>query len=126
MVYPNPIGLFITSSRGDMLGFHAVSLLRVAEHKGEVRAYYFNPNNEGRQDWGQEITPTVYGHGEKPGESSLPLHQFMARVYAFHFNHLDAQAHLEEVPETEIKQVEALARESWGRNYQWSEIPKIW
>ncbi|MDZ7847170.1 MAG: hypothetical protein U5L96_10585 [Owenweeksia sp.] len=97
MVYPNPVGLFITSSKGDMLGFHAVSLLRVSENTenvegSEIRAYFLNPNNEGRQDWGQSIKPSVYGNGERHGESSLPIHQFMARVYAFHFNKLDAQS----------------------------------
>lgn len=126
MVYPNPVGIFITTARGDMLGFHAVSLLRIAEHAGEMRAYFLNPNNEGRQDWGQNIKPTVDGNGERHGESSLPLYQFMARLYAFHFNRLDAQSHLQEVPATEIKEVRSLAENSWGQSYQWNNLKKIW
>lgn len=130
MVYPNPVGIFITSSKGDMLGFHAVSLLRVmpnrAKENGEVRAYFLNPNNEGRQDWGQGIRPTVYGNGEKHGESSLPVHQFVARVYAFHFNSLAVNDHLASVPSEEIQRVEKLAKESWGRAYQWSNLKKTW
>jgi len=127
MVYPNPVGIYITSSRGDMLGFHAVSLLRVRrDPQGVTRAYFLNPNNEGRQDWGQGIKPSVYDHGEKHGESSLPFHQFAARVYAFHYNSLEVNNWKDKVPEQEINQVEKLARESWGRAYAWNEIPKQW
>jgi hypothetical protein len=127
MVYPNPVGLFITTSKGDMLGFHAVSLLRVSENdNGEVRAYFLNPNNEGRQDWGQGIQPTVYGNGERHGESSLPMHEFTARVYAYHYSQIDVKANLENVPEADIEKVETLAKESWGKNYVWSPIKKLW
>ncbi|HKI79794.1 MAG TPA: hypothetical protein VKA26_14735 [Ignavibacteriaceae bacterium] len=122
LVYPIPVGIFITTSKGDMLGFHAVSLLRVAQNKknNEYRAYFLNPNNEGRQDWGQNIRPSVYDNGEKHGESSLPFYQFIARAYAFHFNNLIAENQNEPVPEEEIEKVEKLAKESWGRSYQWS------
>ncbi len=128
MVYPNPIGIFITSSRGDMLGFHAISLLRVAKRKdsGEVRAYFLNPNNEGRQDWGQGIKPGVFGNGERHGESSLPIHQFMARVYAYHFNPLEAKPRMELIPNNEISEVRELAETSWGKSYTWSDIKKQW
>jgi len=123
MVYPNPVGIFITSSKGDMLGFHAVSLLRIAQNsEGEYRAYFLNPNNEGRQNWGQGIEPTVYSNGEHHGESSLPVHQFVARAYAFHYNNLDVEHKGREVPEGEIDKVEKLAKEGWGRSYQWSDL----
>lgn len=128
MVYPNPIGIFITSSRGDMLGFHAISLLRVAKVKetGEIRAYFLNPNNEGRQDWGQGIKPSVFGNGERHGESSLPMHQFTARVYAFHFNPLEAKPRMELIPNNTISEVRQLAEASWGKSYKWSDIKKQW
>ena len=127
MVYPNPVGIFVTTNRGAMIGFHAVSLLRIAKDKqGIVRAYFLNPNNEGRQNWGQGIQPAVYGNEEKHGESSLPFYQFAARVYAFHFNSLETKDHIESVPAEEIEKVESLARESWGKAYVWSEIKKQW
>lgn len=128
MVYPNPVGIFITTSRGDMLGFHAVSLLRVAMDKNSnsIRAYFLNPNNEGRQDWGQGIRPSVSGSGEKHGESSLPIHEFMARIYAFHYDTLEVRMRTEEVPKKEIETVVQLARESWGKSYQWSDLKKAW
>ncbi len=129
MVYPNPVGIFITTSKGAMLGFHALSLLRVAPNPnkdGEIRAYFLNPNNEGRQNWGQGIKPTVYGAGERHGESSLPIHEFVARLYAFHYNNLNVDKYLERVPSSELLAVEELARNSWGRNYQWINLEKQW
>ncbi len=127
LIYPNPVGIFITSSKGDMLGFHAVSLLRVdKDHKGGYRAYFLNPNNEGRQDWGQNIKPSIFGNGEIYGESSLPLHEFAARVYAFHFNNLEAKEKMENVPFVEIQKIKKLAKESWGRSYTWLEMKKAW
>jgi len=127
LIYPNPVGIFITSSKGDMLGFHAVSLLRVdKDHKGVYRAYFLNPNNEGRQDWGQHIKPSVYGNGEIYGESSLPLHEFGARIYAFHYNNLEAADKMEDVPEEEVQKIQKLAKESWGRAYTWLETKKTW
>ncbi|MBR9861374.1 hypothetical protein GYB22_11625 [bacterium] len=127
MVYPNPIGIFITSKSGAMLGFHAISLLRIArDPEGEMRAYFLNPNNEGRQNWGQDIKPSVHGFNERHGESSLPFKQLAARVYAFHFNILEAKSHTGEVPEKDIDEIEDLAKESWGKSYNWSNQKKQW
>lgn len=127
LIYPNPTGIFITSAKGEMLGFHAVSLLRVEKDpQGQFRAYFLNPNNEGRQDWGQGIKPSVFGHGELPGESSLPFHEFAGRVYAFHFNSLEAREKMDQVPKKEVARVQKIARESWGKAYNWLEIKKIW
>ncbi|SMG11737.1 hypothetical protein SAMN05661096_00434 [Marivirga sericea] len=127
LIYPNPVGIFITSSKGDMLGFHAVSLLRVdKDPSGEYRAYFLNPNNEGRQDWGQGVKPSVYGNGEKHGESSLPIHHFAARTYAFHFNDLEAELLVDNVPAKEVEKVRTLAKDSWGKSYTWLETKKKW
>lgn len=127
IVYPNPVGIFITDAKGRMLGFHAVSLLRVKEvAEGGYRAYFLNPNNEGRQDWGQGITPTVFGHGERHGESSLPFDHFAARLYAFHYNALQVAPLVAHVPHEVIMPVRKLAEASWGQKYVWNEIEKIW
>lgn len=127
VAYPNPVGIFVTSNKGVMLGFHAVSLLRVEKSKkGEMRVYFLNPNNEGRQDWGQGIKPTVFGNGEKPGESSLPFHEFAARVYAFHYSPLDTKSRLGNVPEEVVITVEGLAKESWGKSYVWNQQARLW
>lgn len=124
--YPNPVGIIITSSTAEMVGFHAISLLRVDKSPaGELRAYFLNPNNEGRQNWGQEIKPTVYGNGEKHGESSLPFAHFASRIYAFHYNSLEVYPG-SLTDESEIEKVESLARESWGKSYTWNQQTRLW
>lgn len=120
VIYPVPLGILITSSSGRMQGFHAISLLRVdQDENGEWRVYYFNPNSEGPQNWGQGIEPSVHGHGERRGESSLPFHQFLARVYAYHYNRLRVGEMAESVPQNLVQRVRKLAEESWGRAYVW-------
>ena len=120
LIYPIPLGIFITSSHGDFLGYHAVSLLRVKKDpKGAWRAYFFNPNNEGRQNWGQGIIPSVAENGELHGESSLPFHEFVSRVYAFHYNSLEAEKYVDDISTEEVKKVRNLAENSWGKKYTW-------
>lgn len=116
--YPNPVGIFLTSATGALLGFHAVSVLRVREHEGHVRVYFLNPNNEGRQKWQEDIQPTVADNGENPGESSLPFHQFAARLYAFHFGPSEV-GDLARVDEAEVARVREISLASWGKSYTW-------
>lgn len=120
LAYPNPVGIFLTSSTGKLIGFHAVSILRVRKVKGQVRVYILNPNNEGRQRWQDNMRPTVAGNGERAGESSLPFHQFASRLYAYHFNRSDLND-LKEVSEEEVRKVTDIAKSSWGDSYQWLE-----
>lgn len=119
LMYPNPVGLCVTNSHGEYLGPHAVSLQRIEPGPdGRLRAYFYNPNNEGRQNWGQDTRPAVTGNDERPGESSLPFEQFIARLYAFHYNPYeegDAYA----VPDVEIERIEEEARSTWGRTFVW-------
>jgi hypothetical protein len=87
--FPNPVGILVTDVHGRLLGPHAVTIQRIPRSPGEAgeeRVYFYNPNNEGRQDWGGGVRPTVRGHGERPGESSLPFAHFASRVYAFHYD----------------------------------------
>ena len=120
LMYPNPVGICVTNGHGDYLGPHAISIQRISEGPdGELRVYFFNPNNEGRQDWGGNVIPTVKGYGELAGESSLPFNSFISRLYAFHFNPYeegDAYA----VPEEALESIEEAARQSWGRAFHWA------
>lgn len=120
LAYPIPLGIFITNAAGTLQGFHAISLLRFGQHpEGQWRVYFFNPNSEGHQDWGQGIRPTVAGNGERYGESSLPVYQFVARLYAYHYNKLRVGDWIGKVPAGIVKKVEKLAKESWGKSYWW-------
>lgn len=121
LTYANPVGIFITSSYGDLIGLHAISIQRVKFFGDEetARVYFYNPNREGRQNWGQGIRPSVCGHGERSGENSLPFNQFASRLYAFHFNPYEDGDGFG-VPHEEISEVMELAKESWGRSYGWA------
>lgn len=119
-IYPVPLGIFVTSARGEFVGFHAISLQRVAQAADHSwRAYIYNPNNEGRQNWGQDIRPAVTGHGELPGESSLPFHQLLSRVYAFHYNTIGVDDRLQAVDDELVEKTRVLAKNSWGLKYIW-------
>lgn len=123
LAYPVPLGIFITNATGLLQGFHAISLLRFAQRPdGQWRVYFFNPNSEGRQDWGQGIHPTVTGNGEYHGESSLPVYQFVARLYAYHYNKLRINERRKVLQMGKVLQIEKLAQESWGRSYRWMAI----
>ncbi len=119
LMYPNPVGICVTDGHGDYLGPHAVSLQRIAvDPEGQVRVYFFNPNNEGRQNWGGDVSPSIRDNGEIEGESSLPFGQFVSRLYAFHYNPYeegDAYA----VPEDLVSEIEEAARNSWGKSFGW-------
>ncbi|MGD9849961.1 MAG: hypothetical protein AB7T38_01715 [Nitrospirales bacterium] len=119
LVYPNPVGLLITNVHGVFLGYHAVSIQRVAEdEEGKIRVYFFNPNNEGRQNWGRGVEPTVAGHWEIPGESSLPFEHFAAHLYAFHYNQMEV-GDPKAVPAEIIDEITTHAKEGWGKAFTW-------
>ncbi|MBZ5202204.1 hypothetical protein HU147_13330 [Planomicrobium chinense] len=119
MIYPNPVGIYITNVHGKLLGLHAVSIQRIdQDEQGEYRVYFYNPNNDSGQNWGQGIETSVQGHGELEGESSLPFHQFAARMYAFHYNPYE-QGDTYMVEDADVEEIERLSRESWGKTYTW-------
>ncbi|MBD3163098.1 MAG: hypothetical protein GF346_11770 [Candidatus Eisenbacteria bacterium] len=123
LLYPNPVGIIITDVHGNMLGYHAISIQRIAEGPdGGIRVYFFNPNNEGRQRWGHGVAPTVAGNGEAPGESSLPFDQFTSRLYAYHYDPYEKREE-GRVPAPLVAEITRMARESWGRAVTWIPSP---
>ncbi|MDX1559734.1 MAG: hypothetical protein R3193_12545, partial [Marinobacter sp.] len=79
----------------------------------EMRVYFFNPNNDSGQDWGQGITCSTRGHGEIRGEASLPVAEFTSRLYAFHYDTLEL-GDLSAIPEEEVAKVMELGYGSWA------------
>ncbi len=121
LLYPNPVGIILTDVHGNMLGYHAVSIQRVGRNaEGQVRVFFFNPNNEGRQRWGGGVSPTVTGNSERPGESSLPFEQFASRLYAFHFDPYE-KGQGDDVPRDTAVEVSNMARATWGRSVVWAD-----
>lgn len=86
LIHPQPAGIAYTDTTGRFVGWHAITILRVAEGRhGEMRVYFFNPNNDSGQDWGNGVQVTTSGNGERPGEGSLEFEQFLSRLYLFHY-----------------------------------------
>ncbi|WP_181347961.1 hypothetical protein [Thalassobacillus sp. CUG 92003] len=120
LIYPNPVGICVTTVYGKMLGFHAITIQRIDQDaNGKYRVYFYNPNNDSSQNWGQGIEPKVQGNGEKEGESSLPFHEFASRLYAFHYNPYE-QGDPSAVDDDIVEKIASLARESWGQEYTWT------
>lgn len=116
VTHPQPAGIAVTDSAARFVGRHAITILRVTlDSVGDMRVYFFNPNNDSGQDWGQGIHCATQGHGERPGEASLPFAEFASRVYVFHFDPLEI-GDTEAVPAQEVAVVVGLGATSWAAN----------
>jgi hypothetical protein len=114
VIHPQPVGLAATDAMARFLGWHAITLLRVAlDHNGDTRVYFFNPNNDSGQDWGNSCKVSTEGNGEAHGESSLPIDQFASRLYLFHYDPLEV-ADRGAVPADQVASVIQQGRTSWG------------
>ncbi len=121
VIHPQPVGLAITDSSARFVGWHAVTLLRVSvDPTGGARVYFYNPNNDGGQDWGNGVVVSTEGHGEVPGESSLSITQFASRLYLFHYDPLEVWDK-RVIPDAEVQEVMALAHGSWAS----TRLPEI-
>lgn len=115
LIHPQPAGIAVTDSAARFIGWHAISILRVALDPQEVmRVYFYNPNNDSGQDWGDGVVVSTAGHGERFGEASLPFEQFASRLYIFHFDPLE-QGELAQVGQQQLDEVSGYLQRSWGR-----------
>ena len=85
----------------------------VAASEIKTTVYFYNPNNDSGQDWGDGVVVSTEGKGERFGESSLPIADFAARLYLFHYDPLEV-GQAERVPAEEVAEIEAAARRSWA------------
>ncbi|HKJ94603.1 MAG TPA: hypothetical protein VKA32_03120 [Gammaproteobacteria bacterium] len=116
LIHPQPAGLAVTDSAARFVGWHAITIQRVAlDQNGETRVYFYNPNNDSGQDFGNDVVVSTDGCGEHFGESSLPVAEFVSRLYIFHYDPLEPAAPAE-VSNSVVATVEALARGSWARD----------
>ncbi len=119
VIHPQPAGIAATNTRGVFVGWHAISIQRVAlDPSGEMRVYFHDPNNEGRQQWGHDMHTSTERNGEFPGESSLLFTEFASRVYLFHYDPLE-EGDPAAVPADEIATVAEMARTSWAADRAW-------
>ncbi|ROU01695.1 hypothetical protein EB809_02095 [Marinobacter sp. R17] len=114
LIHPQPAGIAVTDSAARFIGWHAISILRVGLDPEDVmRVYFFNPNNDSAQDWGDGIKVSISGHDERHGESSLPFGEFASRLYIFHYDPLEHGA-LANVRPEELQDVMDRVHRSWG------------
>jgi hypothetical protein len=114
LIHPQPAGIAVTDSAARYVGWHAITILRVApDPNGDVRVYFFNPNNDSGQDWGDSVVVGTAGNGERPGEGSLPFEQFASRLYIFHADPLE-DGPTDQVPAEDVARVVGYIERSWG------------
>ncbi|WP_404366107.1 hypothetical protein [Marinobacter sp.] len=114
VIHPQPAGIAITDSAARFVGRHAITIQRVAlSPDDEMRVYFFNPNNDRGQNWGQGITCSIQGNGEIRGEASLPMAEFASRLYVFHYDTLEL-GDKAAVPAEEVEGVLKLGLTSWA------------
>ncbi|WP_372609942.1 hypothetical protein, partial [Halomonas sp.] len=114
LIHPQPAGIAVTDSAARFIGWHAITILRVSLDPSDVtRVYFFNPNNDSGQDWGDDVKVSTAGNGERFGESSLPFEQFASRLYIFHYDPLE-RGELAEITQEELDRVTGYIHHSWG------------
>ena len=115
VINPQPAGIAVTDSATRFLGWHAITIQRLALDTDQtMRVYFFNPNNDSGQSWGQGIVTATQGHGELYGEASLPVAEFASRLYVFHYDPLE-KGEPADIPTDEVKRAMQLARTSWAQ-----------
>lgn len=114
LIHPQPAGVAVTDSAARYVGWHAITILRVAlDPDAVMRVYFFNPNNDSGQDWGDGVVVGTAGNGERAGEGSLPFEQFASRLYIYHTDPLE-HGEPDRVPAADIERVIGYIERSWG------------
>lgn len=118
LIHPQPAGVAVTDSAARFIGWHAITLLRVAVDPGDVmRMYFYNPNNDSGQNWGNGVVVSTSGNGERFGEASLPFEQFASRLYIFHYDPLEP-GDPDSVDAEPLQRVIEMVNQSWGATRQ--------
>ncbi|MBC52452.1 MAG: hypothetical protein CMQ34_01300 [Gammaproteobacteria bacterium] len=114
VINPQPAGIAVTDSATRFLGWHAITIQRLAlDADKTMRVYFFNPNNDSGQNWGQGIVTSTQGHGELYGEASLPVAEFASRLYVFHYDPIE-KGEPGDIPSEDVNRAMQLAKSSWA------------
>lgn len=115
IVHPQPVGIAVTDSSANYIGWHAITLIRIAlDQHGVMRCYFYNPNNDSGQNWGHGVLVSTHGNNERFGEASLPFEQFLSRLYIYHDDPVDVATGPCVSNET-IQTVQKMAKLSWAK-----------
>ncbi|AVI62867.1 hypothetical protein [Halomonas sp. GFAJ-1] len=114
LIHPQPAGIAVTDSAARFIGWHAITILRASLDPNDVmRIYFYNPNNDSGQNWGDDVKVGTSGNGERFGEASLPFDQFTSRLYIYHYDPLE-RGELAKVSHEELESVKGYLHRSWG------------
>ncbi|PCF95215.1 hypothetical protein [Vreelandella nigrificans] len=114
LIHPQPAGIAVTDSAARFIGWHAITILRASLGPTDVmRVYFYNPNNDSGQNWGDGVKVSTSGNGERFGEASLPFDQFTSRLYIYHYDPLE-RGELADVTCEELEYVKGYLHRSWG------------
>lgn len=120
LVYVQPCGVAVTDHDGHFVGWHAIAIQRVArDPDGAWRVYFFNPNRDKGQNWGQGVVTSTHDHGEFEGESSLPFEQFASRLYVFHYKDIEL-GDPDAVPADTVASIREAISASWAAGLAWA------
>ena len=120
LVYVQPCGVAVTDHDGNFVGWHAIAIQRVArDADGVWRVYFFNPNRDKGQNWGQGVVTSTHDHGEFEGESSLPFEQFASRLYVFHYKDIEL-GDPDAVPADTVASIRDAIAASWAAKLTWA------
>jgi hypothetical protein len=104
----------VTDSAARYLGWQAITILPVGRDPQDVmRVYFYNPNNDSGQDWGDGVVVSMAGQGERFGEGSLPFDQFASRLYIYHVDPFE-RGYPDRVPTAELDRVIGYIHPSGG------------
>lgn len=121
LVHAQPCGIASTDAMGAFIGWHAIAIQRVGQDQhGQWRVYFFNPNRDKHQDWGQGIVTSTHGADELEGESSLTFEHFLSRLYLFHYEPSEL-GEPSRIPADSIARVRELIGNGWGANFSWAD-----
>lgn len=116
LIHPQPAGLAITDSAARFIGWHAITIQRVAlDPSNAMRVYFYNPNNDSGQNWGDGVVISTADNGERFGEASLPFEQFASRIYIFHYDPFE-RGEPDKVPHQDFTRVLHYIVRSWGKD----------
>lgn len=114
VIHPQPAGIAVTDTAGRFIGWHAITIQRVGLDPDQVmRVYFYNPNNDSGQDWGNGVVVSTAGNGERFGEASLPFEQFASRLYIFHYDPLEP-GNPETVEQSLLDEITTMVHGSWA------------
>ena len=116
------MGVAVTNNQARFIGWHAISLIRIALDQDSVmRVYFYNPNSDSGQDWGGGVVVSTHGKGERFGEASLPFEQFLSRLYIYHDDPVDVH-NPAVIPPQLLARTRDMALASWAQGRIQTEL----